>query len=44
MNFQGKSFYPKYGYKIVYIQKGYPVINEKYFMEKTLEEIKEDLD
>jgi len=44
MNFQGKSFYPKYGYKIVYIQTGYPLINEKYFMEKTLEEIKENLD
>lgn len=39
MNFQAKPFYLKYGYKIVYIQKGYPLINEKYFMEKTLNEI-----
>jgi ribosomal protein S18 acetylase RimI-like enzyme len=36
MNFQAKPFYLKYGYKIVYIQKGYPLVNEKYFMEKDL--------
>lgn len=39
MNFQAKPFYLKHGYEIVYIQKGYPLINEKYFMEKTLNEI-----
>jgi ribosomal protein S18 acetylase RimI-like enzyme len=36
MNFQAKPFYLKYGYNIVYIQKEYPLTNEKYFMEKTL--------
>jgi ribosomal protein S18 acetylase RimI-like enzyme len=36
MNFQAKAFYLKYGYKIVYTQKDYPLINEKFFMEKTL--------
>lgn len=36
MNFQAQPFYLKYGYKTVYIQKGYPITNEKYFMEKTL--------
>jgi len=36
MNFQAKPFYLKYGYKIVYVQKDYPLINEKYFMEKVL--------
>ncbi|WP_055668584.1 GNAT family N-acetyltransferase [Desnuesiella massiliensis] len=39
MNFQAKPFYLKHGYEIVYIQKCYPLINEKYFMEKTLNEI-----
>lgn len=36
MNFQAQPFYLKYGYKTVYIQKGYPITNEKYFMEKNL--------
>jgi ribosomal protein S18 acetylase RimI-like enzyme len=36
MNFQAQPFYLKYGYKTVYIQKDYPITNEKYFMEKTL--------
>ncbi|NLY76695.1 MAG: GNAT family N-acetyltransferase [Tissierellia bacterium] len=36
MNFQAKPFYLKHGYKIVYVQKEYPLINEKYYMEKTL--------
>jgi ribosomal protein S18 acetylase RimI-like enzyme len=36
MSFQAKPFYLKYGYNIVYIQKGYPLVNEKYFMEKDL--------
>lgn len=36
MNFQAKPFYLKKGYKVVYIQKGYPLVNEKYFMEKDL--------
>ncbi|GFN34569.1 GNAT family N-acetyltransferase [Tepidimicrobium xylanilyticum] len=36
MNFQAKPFYLKYGYKVVYVQKEYPIINEKYYMEKTL--------
>ena len=36
MNFQAKPFYLKYGYKIVYVQRGYPLINEKYFMGKSL--------
>jgi ribosomal protein S18 acetylase RimI-like enzyme len=36
MNFQAQPFYLKYGYKTVYTQKGYPLTNEKYFMEKTL--------
>lgn len=36
MSFQAKPFYLKYGYKIVYTQKNYPIINEKYFMEKDL--------
>lgn len=35
-NFQAKPFYLKYGYKIVYTQRNYPIINEKYFMEKGL--------
>lgn len=39
MNFQAKPFYLKYGYKVVYVQKGYPLINEKYFMEKILKKI-----
>jgi len=38
MNFQARPFYLKNGYKTVYIQKNYPVINERYFMEKTLKE------
>lgn len=36
MSFQAKPFYEKYGYKTVYIQTGYPITNEKYFMEKAL--------
>jgi ribosomal protein S18 acetylase RimI-like enzyme len=36
MNFQAQPFYLKYGYRTVYIQKRYPITNEKYFMEKTL--------
>lgn len=38
MSFQAQPFYLKYGYKTVYVQRGYPIINEKYFMEKTLNE------
>ncbi len=36
MSFQAQPFYQRYGYKTVYVQKGYPIINEKYFMEKQL--------
>ncbi|ERI91056.1 acetyltransferase, GNAT family [Clostridiales bacterium oral taxon 876 str. F0540] len=36
MSFQAQPFYLKHGYKTVYIQKGYPITNEEYFMEKTL--------
>ncbi len=36
MNFQAKPFYLKHGYRVVYIQKEYSLINEKYHMEKTL--------
>ncbi|WP_042439199.1 GNAT family N-acetyltransferase [Clostridium amazonitimonense] len=36
MNFQAEPFYLKHGYKTVYVQKGYPITNEKYFMEKEL--------
>jgi len=35
-SFQAKPFYLKYGYKVVYVQKNYPLVNEKYFMEKIL--------
>ncbi|HHT66558.1 MAG: GNAT family N-acetyltransferase [Caldicoprobacterales bacterium] len=34
MNFQAKPFYLKHGYKVVYTQQNYPLINERYFMEK----------
>lgn len=37
MNFQAQPFYLKYGYKTVYVQKGYPINNVKYFMEKILQ-------
>lgn len=36
LNFQAKPFYEKYGYLVVYTQKNFPVINCRYFMEKTL--------
>ncbi|MBI6874485.1 GNAT family N-acetyltransferase [Clostridium aciditolerans] len=36
MNFQAQPFYLKYGYKTVYVQREYPITNEKYFMEKEL--------
>ena len=36
MSFQAQPFYEKHGYETVYIQKNYPITNEKYFMEKSL--------
>ncbi len=35
-NFQAKPFYLKMGYHVVYVQKNYPITNEKYFLEKEL--------
>ncbi len=35
-NFQAKPFYVKYGFKVVYIKKNYPINNEKYYLEKDI--------
>lgn len=34
LNFQAKPFYQKYGYKVQWIQQGYPKTGCKYFMVK----------
>jgi len=39
MSFQAPHFYQRHGYMTVYVQNGYPIINEKYFMEKQLKKI-----
>lgn len=36
LNFQAKPFYEKFGYKVEWVQKGYPKTGCKYFMTKTL--------
>ncbi len=36
-NFQARPFYEKHGYKVVYVQRNYPLTNERYHMEKSLE-------
>jgi len=33
-DFQARPFYEKQGYRVVYTQRGYPLHNERYFMEK----------
>lgn len=35
-DFQARPFYEKQGYKVVYTQRGYPLHNERYFMEKDI--------
>ena len=35
-NFQAKPFYEKNGYKVAYVQEGYPIKNTRYFLEKDL--------
>ncbi len=35
-NFQAKPFYLKMGFHVAYVQKNYPITNEKYFLEKEL--------
>jgi GNAT superfamily N-acetyltransferase len=35
-NFQARPFYLKHGYRVVYVQRNYPITNERYHMEKDL--------
>lgn len=36
LDFQAKPFYEKYGYKVAWVQEGYPKTGCKYFMTKIL--------
>lgn len=36
LSFQAKPFYEKHGYEVKYVQKNYPIVNSRYFMEKEL--------
>lgn len=36
-DFQARPFYEKCGYSVVYVQKHYPELGDRYFMEKSLQ-------